>query len=164
MERSKLKLTVIFLLVVLDLCLTGVVIFQNHTARTYERLTQDQALTYLERSGVSADRSVIPWETSLEVPVKKLPDRVLSETPLPESGLGDRYEVETMRRPETLLADFVRGREQLGASCTAIEGITEGYRYAALAERAVLTPFWVVETDGGTFYLNCADGTLSQTL
>ena len=96
--------------------------------------------------------------------MKKLPERVLPDTPLPESGLGDRYEVETMRRPETLLADFARGLDQLGASCSTIEGITEGYRYLAQGERAVLTPVWVVETDGGTFYLDCADGTLSRSL
>ncbi len=164
MERSKLKLAVIFLLVVLDLCLLGVVIYQDIEARAYEALTREQALTYLEKHGIHADRDVIPWESSLEVPAKKLPEHILPETPLPEQGLGENYEVQTMRRPETLLADFVRGLGQLKASCQEIHGIREGYLYAAQNSRAVLTPTWVVETDGGAFYLDCVDGTLRKTL
>ena len=164
MERSRVKLTVIFLLIVLDLCLLGVVLYQNHNARAYEQLTRDQALLYLENHGIRADESVIPWESSLEIPVKKLPEHILPETPLPETGLGESYEVRSMRRPETLTADFVKGAEQLRARCTEITAVTEGYAYAALADRAVLTPMWVVETDGGTFYLDCSDGTLRQTL
>ena len=89
MERSRVKLTVIFLLIVLDLCLLGVVLYQNHNARAYEQLTRDQALLYLENHGIRADESVIPWESSLEIPVKKLPEHILPETPLPENGLGE---------------------------------------------------------------------------
>ncbi len=164
MERARLKLRVIFLLAVLDLCLLGVVVYQNHDARTYEKLTQDQTLIYLERHGISARRETIPWKTSLEVPVKKLPERILPQTPLPEGGLGESYEVQTMRRPETLVADLVRGIGQRKVSCTELRKITEGYRYAAQGDRAVLTPTWVVETDGGTFYLDCSDGSLRRAL
>ena len=164
MERSRVKLTVIFLLIVLDLCLLGILLYQNHNTLAYEQLTRDQALLYLENHGIRTDESVIPWETGLEVPVKKLPEYVLPETPLPETGLGENYEVRTMRRPETLTADFVRGVRQLGVRCTEIKAITEGYAFAAQTDRAVLTPVWVVETDGGTFYLDCSDGTLRRTL
>ena len=164
MERSRVKLTVIFLLIVLNLCLLGLVIYQNHSARAYEQLTRDQALAYLENHGIRADRDVIPWETSLEIPAKKLPEHILPETPLPETGLGDSYEVRAMRRPETLTADFAKGAEQLEVRCTEITAVTEGYACAAQADRAILTPVWVVETDGGTFYLDCADGTLRLTL
>ncbi len=164
MERSKLKLAVIFLLVVLDLCLLGIVIYQNHDARAYEALTRDQALRYLEDHGIQASGDTIPWETSLEVPVNQLTQRILPDTPLPETGLGERYEVRTMRRPETLLADFARGVERLGASCGEITSVTEGYAYAAQGDRVILTPVWVVETDGGTFYLDCSDGVLRRSL
>ena len=164
MERSKLKLTVIFLLVAMDLCLLGIVIYQNYEARTYEALTREQALRYLEVHGIRASADAIPWKTSLEVPVKKLPQHILPDTPLPETGLGERYEVRTMRRPETLLADFARGADRLGASCGEITSIIEGYAYAAQGDRAILTPVWVVETDGGTFYLDCSDGTLRRNL
>ena len=40
MERSKLKLTVIFLLTVLDLFLLGSVLMQCHQSRDYARTTQ----------------------------------------------------------------------------------------------------------------------------
>ena len=164
MERSRLKLTVIFLLLVLDLCLMGIVLYQNHTARNYEQLTRQQALAYLENHGIRVDRDVIPWKTSLEVPVKRLPERILPETPLPDQGLGESYEVQTMRRPETLLADFVRESGQWKTPCSEIRSITEGYRYAAQGDRAVLTPMWVISADTGTCYLNCYDGSLSRTL
>ena len=164
MERSRVKLTVIFLLIVLDLCLLGIVLYQNHSARTYEQMTRDQTLAYLENRGIRAGRDVIPWETSLAVPVKKLPEAILPETPLPETGLGESFEVRSMRRPETLAADFAKGVEQLRVRCTEITAITEGFAYADQTGRAVLTPMWVVETDGGTFYLDCSDGTLRQTL
>ena len=164
MERSRLKLTVIFLLAVLDLCLLGIVAVQGHQTRSYERLTREQALTYLSRHGVRAGSSVIPWETGLEGPVKGLEDRVLPETPLPEAGLGDRYEIQVTRRPETLVADLVRGLDALGSPCSEILRVGEGYRYSSQGDRAVLTPVWKVETDDGTFYLDCAAGSLSRTL
>ena len=63
MERSKLKLTVIFLLTVLDLFLLGSVLMQCHQSRDYARTTQTQILVYLERNGIEW-RKVIsagPW-------------------------------------------------------------------------------------------------------
>ena len=164
MERSKVKLTVNFLLIVLDLCLLGIVAYQNHSARVYEQVTRDQALLFLENHGIHAAEETIPWETALEVPAKKLPEYILPETPLPAAGLGESYEVRTMRRPETLLADFARGADRLNVRCTELTAVTEGYAYVAQADRAVLTPVWVLETDGGTYYLDCYDGTLRQSL
>ena len=164
MERSKVKLTVIFLLIVLDLCLLGIVAFQNHSARVYEQYTRDQALLFLENRGICASEETIPWETELEVPAKKIPEHILPETPLPATGLGESYEVRTMRRPETLLADFARGVDRISGSCTELTAVTEGYAYVAQADRAILTPVWVLETDGGTYYLDCYDGTLRRSL
>lgn len=164
MERSKLKLTVIFLLVILDLCLLGIVVYQNHAARAYEQLTREQAMLYLSERGIRAAEDTIPWETTLEVPVKKLPEVILPDAPLPETGLGESFEVRTMRRPATLAADLARGLGQLAPDCGEIRAVTEGYACAALADRVVLTPMWVVDTDAGLFYLDCADGTLRRTL
>ena len=164
MERAKLKLAVIFLLAVLDLCLLGIVVWQNHSAKSYETASREQAMLYLENHGVRAEKGTIPWETALDVPVKKLPEHILPETPLPETGLGETFEVQAMRQPETLLADFVRETDRLGVKCTELRSVTEGYACAAQGDRVILTPMWVVETDAGSFYLDCAEGTLEKTL
>ena len=164
MERSKLKLAVIFLLAMLDLCLLGIVIWQNHSARSYETAAVEQAMLYLDNHGIDAQRETIPWETTLDVPVKKLPEHILEETPLPEAGLGESFEVLAMRRPETLLADFVREADRLGTHVTELRSVTEGYACAAQADRVILTPFWVMDTDAGSYYLNCAEGTLERTI
>lgn len=164
MERSKLKLAVIFLLAMLDLCLLGIVIWQNHSAKSYESAALEQAMLYLENHGIQAERETIPWETTLDVPVKKLPEHILEEAPLPESGLGDSFEVLAMRRPETLLADFVRETVRLRVQCSELRSVTEGYACAAQSDRVILTPVWLMETDAGSYYLNCAEGTLEQSL
>lgn len=53
--------------------------------------------------------------------------------------------------------DFVRGLSELGQTCEMIHGIQEGYWYSG-EDRAVLTPMWEIETDQGTFLLDCAQG------
>ena len=164
MERSKLKLAVIFLLAMLDLCLLGIVLWQNHSARSYESAAMEQAMLYLENHGIQAKRETIPWKTALDVPVKMLPEHILEDAPLPETGLGESFEVLAMRRPETLLADFVREGDRLGARCSELRSITEGYACSAQSDRIILTPVWEVETDAGTFYLNCADGSMERSL
>ena len=164
MERSKLKLAVIFLLAVLDLCLLGIVVWQNHSASRYESAARDQAMLYMENHGIRANREAIPWKTALDVPVKKLPEHILPEAPLPETGLGESFEVLAMRRPETLLANFVREADRLGTHVTELRSVTEGYACAAQADRVILTPFWVMDTDAGSYYLNCAEGTLERTI
>ena len=164
MERSKLKLAVIFLLAMLDLCLLGIVIWQNYSARSYESAAMEQTMLYLEKHGIRAKRETIPWETSLDVPVKQLPEHILEEAPLPESGLGESFEVLAMRRPVTLVADFVREADRLKARCSELQSITEGYACAAQGGRLVLTPVWVMETNAGTFYLDCAEGTMERSI
>ena len=64
MERSKLKLTVIFLLVVLNLFLLGSVVLQHHQTQAYEATTRQQILLYLENHNVSVAEEVVPWETA----------------------------------------------------------------------------------------------------
>ncbi len=164
MERAKLKLAVIFLLAVLDLCLLGIVLWQGHSARSYESAAREQAMVYLENHGIRAEKGTIPWDSALDVTVKELPEHILPEAPLPETGLGESIEVRAMRRPETLLADFVRETNRLRVKCTGISSVTEGYACAAQTGRVILTPMWVVETDAGTYYLDCAAGTLEREL
>ena len=43
-----------------------------------------------------------------------------------------------------------------------IHGIQEGYWYSGEEDRAVLTPMWEIETDQGTFLLDCAQGLLTR--
>lgn len=57
--------------------------------------------------------------------------------------------------------DFVRGLSELGQTCEMIHGIQEGYWYSG-EDRAVLTPMWEIETDQGTFLLDCAQGLLTR--
>ena len=164
MERSKLKLAVIFLLAVLDLCLLGIVVWQNHSASRYESAAREQAMVYLENHGIRAKQVAIPWRSSLDVTVKKLPEHILPEAPLPEAGLGDSFEVLAMRRPETLLADFVRETDRLGVRCRELRSVTEGYACTAQSGRVILTPIWIMDTDAGKYYLDCSEGSLSRTL
>ena len=63
MERTRLKLAVIFLLAALNVVLLGYVLLQAQQSRAYEDLTRRQAMTYLETHGVLLSESIIPWET-----------------------------------------------------------------------------------------------------
>ena len=134
MERSKLKLTVIFLLTVLDLFLLGSVLMQCHQSRAYARTTRREDLA----------------------------DQILPDSEWPAQGLPDNCEVQPAREPATLLMDFVRGLSELGQTCEMIHGIQEGYWYSGEEDRAVLTPMWEIETDQGTFLLDCAQGLLTR--
>ncbi len=58
--------------------------------------------------------------------------------------------------------DFVRALSELGQTCETIHGIQEGYWYSGEEDRAVLTPMWEIETDQGTFLLDCAQGASDQ--
>lgn len=161
MERAKLKLAVIFILAALNLFLLGSVITDYSQSKAYEETAQTQILVYLENRGIRADPGVIPWETGLSPQAGDIPDQVFSDTPLPDQGLGETWEVQTMRQPVTLLMDFARGLESLGRSCTQILSIREGYTYLSAGGRDLLTPAWDVDTDAGTFRLDCAAGTLT---
>ena len=123
MERSKLKLTVIFLLTVLDLFLLGSVLMQCHQSRDYARTTQTQILVYLERNGIEVQQETIPWESGLSARREDLADQILPDSEWPAQGLPDNCEVQPAREPATLLMDFVRGLSELGQTCETIHGI-----------------------------------------
>ena len=91
-----------------------------------------------------------------------LADQILPDSEWPAQGLPDNCEVQPAREPATLLMDFVRGLSELGQTCEMIHGIQEGYWYSGEEDRAVLTPMWEIETDQGTFLLDCAQGLLTR--
>lgn len=162
MERSKLKLTVIFLLAVLNLVLVGIVAFQHHQAQSYEQITQNQILVYLANNGIAAKGESIPWQTALTTQPEELVDQLLAGEDIPAQGLPANCEIQPARETATLLMDFVRGLQYLEQTCTALYSIREGYQYSGEEDRAVLTPIWEMETDTGTFRLDCADGVLTK--
>lgn len=159
MERTKLKLAVIILLAVLNLCLLGVVVSQNRQTQRYEELGREQALLYLENRGISVQEETVPWESRLQETNKPSQDQLLDQEVSPQAGVT--WEVQSMRQAETLLVDFAVGLEDLGASCSEIRSITEGYTCASDETRAVFTPVWQIETDSGTYCLDCAAGALT---
>ena len=94
MERSKLKLTVIFLLVVLNLFLLGSVVLQHHQTQAYEATTRQQILLYLENHNVSVAEEVVPWETALSTQAEDLTGQLLPQQALPEEGLPADCEIQ----------------------------------------------------------------------
>ena len=158
MERTKLKFTVIVLLVILNIILLGIVISQRSQAQVYQEAGRTQALVYLEQHGISVRSDMIPWESALEDP------RVESEKAdlIASQITTETWEIQSMRRPETLLVDFVTGLDDLGVKCTRISSVTEGYTHTIEGERTVFTPVWTIITDNGSYRLNCADGTLKK--
>ena len=114
MERSKLKLTVIFLLAVLNLFLLGNVFLQYHQARSYENTTREQVLIYLQNSGIAVDRETVPWQSGLDTELEKVSGQLLPDQSLPEEGLPAHCEIQPARDAATLLMDFVRGLSDLG--------------------------------------------------
>lgn len=161
MERTKMKLAVIILLAVLNLCLLGVVVGQNRQTQRYEEMGREQALLYLENRGITVQEKTVPWESSLSGTGKPSQNQLLDqEGTLPAKVT---WEVQSMRQAETLLVDFAEGLENLGTSCSEIRSIMEGYTCASDETRAVFTPVWQIETDNGTYRLDCASGTLTRT-
>ena len=158
MERSKLKLTVIFLLVVLNLFLLGSVVLQHHQTQAYEATTRQQILLYLENHNVSVAEEVVPWETALSTQAEDLTGQLL---PQQEEGLPADCEIQPARAAATLLMYVVQGLPALGVETVTIQSIEEGYRYSGEGDRAVLTPMWALTTDQGTFLLDCASGALT---
>ena len=161
MERSKLKLTVIFLLVVLNLFLLGSVVLQHHQTQAYEATTRQQILLYLENHNVSVAEEVVPWETALSTQAEDLTGQLLPQQALPEEGLPADCEIPPARAAATLLMYVVQGLPALGVETVTIQSIEEGYRYSGEGDRAVLTPMWALTTDQGTFLLDCASGALT---
>ena len=158
MERAKLKFTVIILLVILNIILLTVVISQRSQARVYEEAGRTQAVVYLDQHGIDLEDDVIPWESALADPRE---DPEMSEF-ISGQITTETWEIRPMRRPETLLVDFVTGLSQLGVRCTRIASITEGYVHTVEGERTIFTPVWTIVTDNGSFRLDCADGTLKK--
>ena len=107
-------------------------------------------------------QETIPWESGLSARREDLADQILPDSEWPAQGLPDNCEVQPAREPATLLMDFVRGLSELGQTCEMIHGIQEGYGYSGEEDRAVLTPMWEIETDQGTFLLDCAQGLLTR--
>lgn len=158
MERAKLKFTVIILLAVLNVILLGLVIVQRNQTQVYEEAGRTQAMDYLEQHGIRLEEDMVPWESTLADPQadlekgESISGQVTTET----------WEVQSMRRPETLLVDFVNGLSQLGAQCTRVVSITEGYVHRVEGDRTVFTPVWTIVTDNGSFRLDCAEGTVTR--
>ena len=162
MERAKLKLAVIFLLAVLNLCLLGLVGLQNRQSKQYEEIARTQAIVYLNNRNIAVEERTVPWQSDLAAQGSKAAEQILDPTEIPAEGIAQTCEIQSQRQPETLLLDFVLGLQELQTSCREIQEITEGYQYSSEGDRAVLTPIWKIETDNGTFRLDCAAGRLTR--
>ena len=158
MERAKLKFTVIVLLAVLNVILLGLVLNQRSQAQVYEEVGHTQALVYLDQHGITVEEDVIPWESQLKDSRLDPEQEDFLVQQLPTST----WEIQPMRKPETLLVDFVAGLSRLEVRCTRIASVTEGYVHTVEGERTIFTPVWTIVTDNGSFRLNCADGTLKK--
>jgi hypothetical protein len=163
MERRKLKLAVIALLGVLNLCLLGVVVSQSYQAHVYQRTARTQAVSFVTGRGITLRESQVPWESALSTQSDQLAAQVLDQSTIPAQGLAENCELETAGQPETLLVDLALGLEDLGATPAVVTAITEGYGYTSQGDRGVLTPQWQVATDQGTYLLDCATGTVTQS-
>ena len=153
MERTRLKLAVIFLLAALNVVLLGYVLLQAQQSKDYEDLTRQQIMTYLTDHGIAVSETRIPWEEDWRAVVLEEESNNMGGDPLPEGGLPENCEVETARSAVTLLMELA-----VGLSDTTIQSIETGYRYAGEGDRGVLTPMWKLETSGQSYYLNCATG------
>ena len=160
MERSKLKLTVIFLLVVLNLFLLGSVGCSTIRPR---RMRPPPA----SRSCSTWKTTTSPWRRRWSPGDRPLhpgggPDWAApAPAGPPEEGLPADCEIQPARAAATLLMYVVQGLPALGVETVTIQSIEEGYRYSGEGDRAVLTPMWALTTDQGTFLLDCASGALT---
>ncbi|MDY3013796.1 MAG: hypothetical protein SOR61_01100 [Evtepia sp.] len=161
MERSKLKLTVIFLLAVLNICLLGIVFVQNRQSHAYEEITYRQATVYLKKNGIDVEPEIIPWDSIFLSQSPGDTAMIMEPENLPKEGFPENCDIQVMREPATLLVDFVQGLSKLEKTCHEITSITEGYHYSGEGARAVLTPMWKIDTDAGVFLLDCGSGELS---
>ncbi len=158
MERTKLKLTVILLLAILNVVLLGKIVAQDQASRAYTETGRSQAVVYLQNNGITVSEAVVPWESGLRG--KAAAELVLNGDQLPEGKLPLAYDILEMRGAETLLKEFVVGMASLGERCTVIREIQEGYWYTSDGTQALLTPVWRMETDRGNYLLDGNTGTL----
>lgn len=147
MERTKLKLTVILILAILDAVLLALVLIHDGQSAGYEEGGRTQAVRYLAQNGLTVAEDAVPWESAL--------------TPPKSDGVS--WEIQTARSAETLLVDLVRGLDGLDPRPTAIRSIAEEWTTVRQGDRGVLTPTWVLETDAGLLTLDCATGAVSQS-
>lgn len=160
MERSKMKLAVIFLLAAVNLFLLGSVVLQRQQSQGYEAAVREQILIYLDKRNITVDPETIPWESALTAKMENLPDQLLDPAELPAEGLPAACEIQPALEAPALLMDFALAAEDAGLTPLVIQSIREGYQYSGEADRAVLTPMWELTTDRGTFLLSGAEGTL----
>ncbi len=158
MERSKLKLTVILLLAILNVVLLGKIVAQDQASRAYAETGRTQAVVYLQNNGIGVQEAAVPWESGLRN--KPAAELVLNGDQLPEGKLPQAYDILELRGAETLLTQFVVGLASLGETCTVIREIQEGYWYSSDGKQALLTPVWRVVTDRGSYLLDGNTGTL----
>lgn len=159
MERTKLKMAVVVLLLVTNLLLLSVAVFQHRQNVHYTREGISGAMTYLKSHGIQAEQEDIPWSSSLPDSPEKVQTAEVAFLLGDEMPEGESFSLENARRGETLVVDLANGLDRLGVTGLTVESITEGYRYEAVSRS--LSPVWRVKTDSGVFYLNCADGTLT---
>ena len=109
MERTRLKLAVIFLLAALNVVLLGYVLLQAQQSRAYEDLTRQQIMTYLTDHGIAVSETRIPWDEDWRAVVLEEESNNMGGDPLPEGGLPENCEVETARSAVTLLMELAGG-------------------------------------------------------
>ena len=95
MERTRLKLAVIFLLAALNVVLLGYVLLQAQQSKDYEDLTRQQIMTYLTDHGIAVSETHIPWDEDWRAVVLEEESSNMGGDPLPEGGLPENCD-----RPE----------------------------------------------------------------
>ncbi len=158
MERTRLKLAVIFLLAALNVVLLGYVLLQAQQSKDYEDLTRRQIDDLSDDHGIAALRNIIPWDDGLAGDRSGGGEQQHGGRSPP--GGGSAGKLRGGDRPERRDAPHgaCRGLSDLGVSAATIQSIETGYRYAGEGDRGVLTPMWKLETSGQSYYLNCATG------
>lgn len=142
MERSRIKLAILFLLVVVNLFLLGLVAIQHNENVSYEKIARVHTMTYLEQQGIQVKDASIPWKSTLPTD-SSATAYLLPGYAAPKEG----FAIQSGAQAATLLIAF--GAQQL---CGNIQNITE--YYAPAAEGTVLHPVWLLETDAGAFLLD----------
>ena len=86
MERTRLKLAVIFLLAALNVVLLGYVLLQAQQSKDYEDLTRQQIMTYLTDHGIAVSETRIPWDEDWRAVVLEEESNNMGEIPSRRGG------------------------------------------------------------------------------